>query len=77
MGCTEIKGVIPPLLSYKAIYQHHHQTNTNTMAQVLVVYPSGPSFDLDYYLKTHMPLVSSYVSLDKPPLSRNKKTDLT
>ncbi|KAF4455742.1 hypothetical protein F53441_1941 [Fusarium austroafricanum] len=29
------------------------------MAQVLVVYPSGPSFDLDYYLKTHMPLVAS------------------
>ncbi|KAF4343278.1 hypothetical protein FBEOM_2754 [Fusarium beomiforme] len=29
------------------------------MAQVLVVYPSGPSFDLDYYLKKHMPLVSS------------------
>ncbi|KAJ4316993.1 hypothetical protein N0V84_007588 [Fusarium piperis] len=27
------------------------------MAQVLVVYPSGPSFDHDYYLKTHMPLV--------------------
>ncbi|KAI6771435.1 hypothetical protein HG531_009060 [Fusarium graminearum] len=29
------------------------------MAQVLVVYPSGPSFDMDYYLKTHMPLVAS------------------
>ncbi|OJJ83094.1 uncharacterized protein ASPGLDRAFT_36556 [Aspergillus glaucus CBS 516.65] len=29
------------------------------MAHVLVVYPSGPSFDLDYYLKIHMPLVSS------------------
>ncbi|KAG9253793.1 uncharacterized protein F5Z01DRAFT_129084 [Emericellopsis atlantica] len=28
------------------------------MAQVLIVYPSGPSFDLDYYLKKHMPLVS-------------------
>ncbi|KAF4967447.1 hypothetical protein FSARC_5020 [Fusarium sarcochroum] len=29
------------------------------MAQVLVVYPSGPSFDMDYYLKKHMPLVSA------------------
>ncbi|EWZ33391.1 hypothetical protein FOQG_14011 [Fusarium oxysporum f. sp. raphani 54005] len=29
------------------------------MAQVLVVYPSGPSFDLDYYLTKHMPLVAS------------------
>ncbi|KAI8652511.1 hypothetical protein NCS57_01315200 [Fusarium keratoplasticum] len=29
------------------------------MAQVLVVYPSGPSFDHDYYIKTHMPLVAA------------------
>jgi hypothetical protein len=25
--------------------------------QVLVQYPAGEAFDLDYYLKTHMPLV--------------------
>ncbi|EEU36657.1 uncharacterized protein NECHADRAFT_51984 [Fusarium vanettenii 77-13-4] len=29
------------------------------MAQVLVVYPSGPSFDHDYYIKSHMPLVAA------------------
>ncbi|KAF4984319.1 hypothetical protein FZEAL_470 [Fusarium zealandicum] len=29
------------------------------MTQALVVYPSGPAFDLEYYLKSHMPLVSS------------------
>ncbi|KAF5019231.1 hypothetical protein F66182_8772 [Fusarium sp. NRRL 66182] len=29
------------------------------MAQVHVVYPSGPSFNLDYYTKTHMPLVAA------------------
>ena len=28
------------------------------MATVAVIYPSGHSFDLDYYLATHMPLVS-------------------
>ncbi|KAF5615203.1 dimeric alpha-beta barrel [Fusarium sp. NRRL 25303] len=28
------------------------------MAQILILYPSGPSFDLDYYLKSHIPLVS-------------------
>ncbi|PWY94747.1 hypothetical protein BO94DRAFT_283559 [Aspergillus sclerotioniger CBS 115572] len=27
--------------------------------RVQVLYSSGPSFDHDYYLKTHMPLVSS------------------
>lgn len=27
------------------------------MATVNILYPSGPSFDLDYYLTTHMPLV--------------------
>lgn len=37
------------------------------MAQILVVYPSGPSFDYDYYIKTHMPLVSSYVVLNTSP----------
>ncbi|KAM5341199.1 hypothetical protein ACJ41O_015308 [Fusarium nematophilum] len=29
------------------------------MAQVFVLYPSGPAFDHEYYLKTHMPLVSA------------------
>ncbi|KAH7014807.1 hypothetical protein EDB80DRAFT_864242 [Ilyonectria destructans] len=28
------------------------------MATIVIQYPSGPSFDLDYYLKQHMPLVS-------------------
>ena len=27
------------------------------MILVTVMYPSGPKFDQDYYLKTHMPLV--------------------
>ncbi|TQV90931.1 hypothetical protein V2A60_008392 [Cordyceps javanica] len=27
------------------------------MATVNILYPSGPSFDLDYYLNTHMPIV--------------------
>ena len=44
------------------------------MAQVLVVYPSGPSFDLDYYLKTHMPLVSSYVPFIRIPPEYLKTT---
>ncbi|KAH7157271.1 hypothetical protein B0J13DRAFT_671124 [Dactylonectria estremocensis] len=29
------------------------------MAAVIVIYPSGPAFDLEYYLQKHMPLVSS------------------
>merc|ERR1712072_533476 len=36
----------------------HVRQHPHIMAQVLVVYPSGPSFDLDYYLKKHMPLVA-------------------
>lgn len=30
------------------------------MATLSVTYPSGPAFDLDYYLNTHMPLVAKY-----------------
>ncbi|KAF4451529.1 hypothetical protein FALBO_16315 [Fusarium albosuccineum] len=29
------------------------------VAKILVLYPSGQSFDHGYYLKTHMPLVSA------------------
>ncbi|TQS33795.1 hypothetical protein Golomagni_05849 [Golovinomyces magnicellulatus] len=28
------------------------------MATITILYPSGPSFDLKYYLDTHMPLVA-------------------
>ncbi|KAJ4019671.1 hypothetical protein NW766_003429 [Fusarium irregulare] len=33
------------------------------MATVIIQYPSGHDFDVDYYLKTHMPLAEKYDSI--------------
>ncbi|TWU71994.1 hypothetical protein ED733_003032 [Metarhizium rileyi] len=35
------------------------QKHAESMASITILYPSGHEFDLEYYMQTHMPLVSS------------------
>lgn len=36
------------------------------MSTVIVQYPSGPKFDVQYYVDKHMPLVMEYEKIQDP-----------
>lgn len=40
------------------------------MATVTILYPSGPDFDLEYYLDKHMAIVSEYVPYPTDPVRK-------